>query len=130
MIEAGAVIGLKGEVIHWHLPPGRTGGSLPDSGDLWEVLWEHRTNLLGIAHSHPGGGVPGPSPEDVTTFSAIERALGKKLKWWIASSDHVAVFQWVGPDKYNYAGSPVLAPAWTYQLRELSHYYHTQENGT
>jgi len=120
-IEAGVVLDLEGKPIFWHLPPGRTGGSLPDSSELWDVLWENRRRLSGFAHSHPGAGEPGPSYTDVTTFQAIESALGRRIDWWITSSDHVALFRWVGPDKYSYQGILMRTePDWANRLRELS----------
>lgn len=121
MMEAGAVIGSDGSVAFWHTPNDRHGGALPDSRQLWDVLWENRTTIQGFAHSHPGGGVPGPSYEDVTTFAAVEAALGRRLSWWITSSDHTSVVRWCGPDKLSYSGSQVLPePSWTERLRELS----------
>lgn len=103
-IEAGVVLDLKGEPLHWHLPPGRSVGGLPDSRRLWDVIWENRDNISGIAHSHPGKGKPGPSYEDVTTFSAIEAALGRRLDWWIVSAGdcNTTLLRWVGPGKYTY----------------------------
>ncbi len=89
MIEAAALIAKDGSVIHWHLPPGRTSGSIPDTRDLWEVIWENRENVLGLAHTHPWNGAPYPSETDLTTFDAIERALGRRLVWWVVTFDHV-----------------------------------------
>src|SRR6185369_6039063 len=86
-LEAGVVVGYEGEPIFWHLPEGRTAGYLPDSRELWEVIWENRHNVYGIAHSHPGSGLPGPSREDITTFAGIELGLGRRLVWWITSSN-------------------------------------------
>ena len=123
MIEAGVVIDRCGWPAYWHLPPGRTGGSLPDSRPLWDVLWDafKADTLLGFAHSHPGSGVPGPSYSDVTTFAAVEAALGKRLTWWITSSDHVVEIQWAGPDKLSYHSTIVTeAPSWVVELRRLS----------
>ncbi len=141
MIEAGAVIDIEGKVIFWHLPPGRSGGSLPDSRTLWEVNWHSfkEGRLLGFAHSHPGSGVPGPSYTDVTTFSAIEAALGTRLLWWITSSDHVVLSRWcgdrvtralldgnevcnVGPThRFTYSTTIVTeALSWVPELRRLS----------
>jgi proteasome lid subunit RPN8/RPN11 len=95
-------------------------GSLPDSRELWDVIWKHRERLAGVAHSHPGGGVPGPSHEDVTTFSAVELALGRRLDWWITSADAVVVGRWEGPHKYDYRAERVEPePAWTERLRSL-----------
>jgi len=120
MIEAGAVVTGSG-VIHWHLPKGRTGGSLPDSRDLWDVLWAHRREpFLGFAHSHPGGGVPGPSGIDITTFAAVELGLGRRLTWWITSSTHMIGLNYQGPDKYKYNPFLVEEPEWAAQLREHS----------
>jgi len=122
MREAAVVIGLDGEPIYWHVPEDRSAGSIPDSDVLWNVLWENRDNLLGVAHSHPGGGVPGPSHTDVTTFRAVEAGLGKKLLWWITSSETVVVFHTVHeafPHDVTYQILPE-EPAWAAELRELS----------
>lgn len=123
MIEAGVVVDKIGQALFWHLPEGRTAGSLPDSRGLWEVIWDafKADTLLGFAHSHPGSGVPGPSYSDVTTFAAVEAALGKRLDWWIASSDHVVLLRWAGPDKLSYRSTIVTeAPSWVAELRRLS----------
>ena len=123
MIETGVVIDVEGRPVFWHLPAGRTGASLPDSPTLWNVLWDHHKSgvLLGFAHSHPGSGIPGPSYTDVTTFAAIESALGRRLAWWITSSDHVIRLQWQGPEPYQYAATLITEPpAWVDQLREVS----------
>jgi hypothetical protein len=119
-MEAAVVIDHEGTPIHWHVPPGRTAGSLPDSRELWDVLWNHRDRLSGVAHSHPGGGIPGPSHEDVTTFSAVELALGRRLNWWITSADAVVVARWQGPDRYDYRSDRVdPEPTWAEKLRRL-----------
>lgn len=123
MIEVGAVISCEGSVLFWHLPEGRTWGSLPDSRTLWQVIWDtfKEGTLRGFAHSHPGAGVPGPSYSDVTTFAAVEAALGKRLDWWITSSDHVVVLCWSGPDKISYRSTIVTeTPSWVAELRRLS----------
>jgi len=101
-IETAVVINNEKRAIYWHLPEGRSAAYLPDSRNLWDVIWENREDLSGIAHSHPGGGTPGPSYEDVTTFAAVESALGKRLDWWIMSRDQIVLIQWAGPDKYDY----------------------------
>lgn len=123
MIEAGVVIDKGGQPLFWHLPEGRTAGSLPDSRTLWEVIWDSfkADSLLGFAHSHPGSGVPGPSYSDVTTFAAVEAALGKRIDWWITSSDHMILLRWGGPDKISYHSTIVTeAPSWVAELRRLS----------
>jgi hypothetical protein len=121
MIETGVVVTGNGPV-HWHLPEGRTGGSLPDSRTLWDVLWEHRREpFLGFAHSHPGSGVPGPSWTDVTTFSGVEIGLGRRLTWWITSATHMIGLNFEGPGKYDYRSFLVDdVPEWARKLRELS----------
>lgn len=107
MREAGVLLDLEAKPLYWHVPANRSAGSLPDSSDLWKVFWENRNNILGFAHSHPGKGVPSPSYEDITTFSAIELALGKRLTWWIISEDLEGVvwIRWCGPGQYNYAST-------------------------
>ncbi len=101
MIEAGVVIGPNGP-IYWHLPSGRTGGSIPDSHALWQIFWENRkVRVLGFAHTHPGSGWPSPSMTDLTTFAAVEAGLGRRLVWWIASSDAISMIHWKGPDRLN-----------------------------
>jgi hypothetical protein len=127
-IESGVLIGLDGEPIYWHMPKGRSAGGLPDSRKLWEVIWENRAQVLGFAHSHPGSGRPGPSKEDVTTFAAVEAGLGKRLVWWITSSDSVVELWWLGPEKLHYGVDPIslatdLHPLpWLDRLREESKY--------
>jgi len=122
MREAGAVVAKDGSIIYWHVPDNRSGGALPDSQQLWQVLWENRKRLRGFAHSHPGGGIPGPSHEDLTTFAAIEAGLGVRLQWWIANADRVVELQWIGPDRLAY-GQILLGPDdpdWAAELRRRS----------
>jgi len=89
VIETGAVITAAHDVLYWHEPGGRSSGALPDSRTLWDVLWQaHRDGwLAGFAHTHPGNGMPGPSQEDLSSFVAIENALGRPLNWWIVNAD-------------------------------------------
>jgi hypothetical protein len=121
MIESGVLVG-DNDFIYWHLPENRTGGSLPDSRELWDVLWEHRKDeYLGFAHTHPGAGVPGPSWEDITTFAGVEAGLGRRLRWWIASSDSLIVLHWKGPHRYDFTATQLAHKFdWTDKLREHS----------
>ena len=120
-IEAGAVISTHGEVIFWHLPAGRSVGSIPDTRILWDVLWDNRECLAGFAHSHPGAGVPGPSRTDVTTFLAIEMALGRRLQWWIASEDTLVSCMRYGGISPIYSRIIVSKePSWASELRAES----------
>ena len=57
---------------------------------------------------------------DLTTFSGVELALGRRLSWWITSSSHMIGLNFEGPDKYNYNSFPVREPYWASQLREFS----------
>ena len=123
MMEAGVLLDLDGHPIYWHTPNDRSGGALPDSRDLWEVIWENRANLLGFAHSHPGYGKPGPSHTDLTTFIAIEEGLGKHLQWWIASGDCLAVVLHAGERPDQFVVCQCKAPEvvhWLPELRRLS----------
>jgi plasmid maintenance system antidote protein VapI len=130
MIETAFVFDKDGSIIHWHLPPGRTGGSLPDSRGLWDIMWENREILGGVAHTHPWSGQPWPSMTDVTTFSACERALGRRLIWPIITFDRIECFRWrksvrgmdgaydlMEPESENY---PRLSQEDIEQLRVLS----------
>lgn len=122
-IEAAVVLGPNDQPIYWHTPPNRNTVALPDSRSLWLVYMEHRNDMVGQAHSHPGLGWPGPSWEDVTTYEACESGLGKRYKWWIASTDHLVVVEWCGPDRYHYKTTRVpveLEPPWVAELRRLS----------
>ncbi len=123
MIEAGVVIGEGDRVAVWHLPPNRSAGSIPDTESLWNLLWKHRKTASGFAHSHPGGGVPAPSWEDVTTFAAVELGLGRRLKWPIVSADYMAVYEWGGPGEHDYWPTIVPReeePPWANKLRMTS----------
>ena len=101
-MEVGVLLGPGQKVLYWHNPEGRSEAYLPDSRSLWEVMWENRHRLSGFAHSHPGSGPVSPSWEDVTTFAAIEAALGRRLNWWIVNKYHISLVTWKGPDKCNY----------------------------
>ena len=122
MKEAAVVVDKQGRPLHWHIPTNRTGVALPDSRPLWDVLWEHREALGGVAHSHPGSGIPGPSHEDVTTFEAVEKGLGRRLDWWISSSNHLVLVRWVGPGPFNYRVEELVTnePLWLGRLRKES----------
>lgn len=104
-METGLVFDRRGGAIYWHLPRGRTQSYLPDSQQLWRVLWEyHQEGLLGgVAHTHPWSGEASPSHTDVTTFAAVEAGLGKRLVWPIVTFTEVRYFHWVGPERLDYA---------------------------
>jgi hypothetical protein len=132
MMEAGVVLGLDNKPLYWHTPNERSGGALPDSRALWDFIWENRQQVTGFAHTHPGSGVPGPSHTDITTFVAIEAALGKHLNWFILSSDNqVLVLEDTDDNGDCYfvtveLNTPEIHTPknteWMTKLRELSHY--------
>jgi len=112
--------------LHWHVPAGRTGGSLPDSRGLWEVIWANRERIAGIAHSHPGSGT-WPSDTDYSTFKAIEDGLGRRLSWWIVAKAEVSLTRWredPREDGRGEYGTAVWhgAEGWPEYLREISNY--------
>lgn len=115
--EVVAVIGADGAVLRWSAG---SGAAVPDDRGLWECLWAHRADLAGVAHSHPGGGHPGPSREDLTTFAACEAGLGRRLRWWIATADGLAAFAWAGPGRLDYGEVEAGAPPWLGELRRRS----------
>lgn len=120
-IEAAVVIDRDNVPMKWHLPPNRTSVALPDDYGLWDFIWSRRDEVAGIAHTHPGFGRTSYSYEDVTTFSAIELALGRRLQWWIATEDCLMLAIWAGPGKYEYALHKLAdEPLWLPRLRELS----------
>lgn len=121
MLETAVVVDAEGGVIAWHEPARRSAASIPDSRDLWLVLWDHRDRLGGLAHSHPGGGQPRPSTEDLTTFAACEAGLGRRLSWWIATTDACVRFVHAGPGRFDYAPAAPLPTPWLDELRSRSH---------
>jgi hypothetical protein len=92
MQEVALVFDEKGKALYWHEPYGRSQSWLPDSRELWDVLWQNRATLGGVAHTHPWHGRSLPSSTDVTTFLAIETALGKQLLWPIITLDDARCF--------------------------------------
>jgi hypothetical protein len=117
MIETAFVFSREGEVIRYHLPHGRTSGSIPDSYDLWELLWKHRGILGGVAHTHPWNGASGPSHTDVTTFAAVEAGLGKRLIWPVVTFTHVTYCMWMGPGEHDYGSVPLDRLPFTAEAR-------------
>ena len=92
--EVAFVFTDTGEVIHWHLPEGSTYYKIPDTRSLWEVLWENRDRVCGVAHIHPWYSPSGPSSTDVSTFEAIEAGLGQRLIWPVITMDQQAFFRY------------------------------------
>lgn len=120
MIEVAVVLDNDGQPVYWHEPPGRSSVAIPDSRDLWDAIWENRDNLMGVAHSHPGTGTPVPSQTDVTTFVAVEKALGRKLVWPIITQDRVAFFQDISNVFGGNKDKPVYKSFWQLSVSEFS----------
>lgn len=117
MMEAGALVGPSG-LLYLHTPEGRTEVRLPDSRSLWDLFLLHQKELVGFAHTHPGSGVEActPSQDDLSSFRAIERGLGRTLTWWILSSDTVVSYTFEEPD--TYVGQLEEEPPWAAVLRQ------------
>lgn len=134
-METGLVFDKFGVPIFWHVPPDRSCAALPDSRTLWEILWDNRNTLGGVAHTHPWYCAANPSTTDLTTFAAIEAGLGKRLVWPIVTFSEVGYYSWVGPKRLDYAPTKErrfrLDPGDIQRLRELSREEnHQQENNT
>lgn len=121
MLETACVVDADGGVLLWHEPPRRSVVALPDSRDLWLVLFETRAILGGLAHSHPGVGPPTPSAEDLTTFAACEAGLGRRLSWWIATADTCVRYVHAGPGRLDYAPADLGPTPWLDELRARSY---------
>jgi len=104
-METALVFSKWGSPLHWHVPPDRSMGAIPDSKDLWQILWDSREFLGGVAHTHPWIGAASPSQTDVTTLAAIEAGLGQRLVWPIVTFSEIAYFKWMGPERLDYLGA-------------------------
>lgn len=93
VIEVAMVFDENGKAIFWPSPKGNSQGSIEDSSVLWDRIWRNRDIIGGVAHTHPWNGTPSPSETDQTTWSAIDRALGRSLIWPIVSMDDVQYFK-------------------------------------
>lgn len=124
-IETGVIFDYDMKPIYWHLPFDRSAGHIGDSRDLFLIMMENKGRIYGFAHSHPGSGLPSPSWTDLTTFSAVERGLGKRLVWPIVTKDRLRNFFWQGPDEFDY--KDVFIDAKFYWLSELR--YHSYKLG-
>jgi len=120
MKEVAVLLNKYGVPLEWWSPQNAHIGAIPDSKNLWDLIWKHREQLGGIGHTHPFTGPSWPSQTDVTTFSAIERGLGKRLIWPIITLSEVICFQWQGPDKLYYVPICYPNPSTIDTLRQLS----------
>jgi len=119
MIERAVIFDEDGRALHWRGSEGSDGGFIPDSRSLWEAIWENRDRVAGVAHSHPGSGIPQPSYTDETTFDAIEAGLGKRLWWPIITVDHVEFFRFAEGAYYRCCASFDDPYHWNKTVAEL-----------
>lgn len=127
MREVAVLIDRKGNPIYWHVPDSAHASSveIQDDPKLWDAIWTNRDNLMGIAHSHPGRGIPAPGGADAVAYNAIETALDrldKRLVWWVCSLDGLVLAGWCGPGKYDYRTYVVKSASWLPRLRILTDY--------
>lgn len=126
MREVAAVLSIDLEtVLHWHLPPDRSMVAIPDSSELWDIVWFNKDRIGGVAHTHPGRGFPSPSQEDATTWQAIEQGLGKRLFWPIVTEDSFAIFRMEDTEAvrtFAYGTGQSMHMAWMDLLRKFSGY--------
>ncbi len=119
MREVAAIINKEGNAVYWNCS--FESAAIQDSKSVWQFIWENRDKISGAAHSHPGTGVPVPSNTDLTTFKAIDAALGLNLTWWIVSANKVVICR--GDLLNDYAAIEVPpTQLWLPELRKLSNY--------
>jgi len=89
MREVCFVIG-RGDAILW-ADASDSPSALPDSRARWEAIWRHRDELEVIVHSHPIGPAAF-SAEDLSTMEALDRALGRTLRYAVVAP-HVTILR-------------------------------------
>jgi proteasome lid subunit RPN8/RPN11 len=123
-VETAAVV-WDDETVSLHRPEGSSAAAIPDTQSLWDVVSEGKERVSGIAHTHPGRGYPAPSDEDLTTFRAIEKGLGRRIKWWILTSNRSVLLEWSGHGISGYGLREAVPrerePAWMDELRRASY---------
>lgn len=90
MREVFFLIG-RGGAILWS-DAGPNAAALPDSRERWQAIWAHKDELEELSHSHPVGPLAF-SHEDETTMSALESALGKRLRFSVVAPTGIIVRQ-------------------------------------
>ena len=136
--EASVVLDFEGLPLLWWLPEGRSAGFIPpvyeqaeDIDQLMRFIIKNHERIWGVAHTHPGSGITGPSGIDLDTFAGVETAISKpypapytRLPWWVATSDDLVLCTWCGPGPRDYACNPVgfrwqeRNEGWLHTLRE------------
>jgi hypothetical protein len=121
MREVAVVFDKDGQALFWL--DGASGCAVPDSRSLWDIVWENRKVLGGVAHTHPWDGGTGPSGTDLTTFAAIEKGLNLSLVWPIITMTH-ELYIAISPSGGDYYLERVPPPftstaAWKAIIEEL-----------
>ena len=89
--------------------------TLPDSLARWEAIWALRSQLAEVAHSHPRGPL-GFSGVDRTTMEALERALGRALRYSVVAP--TGTIRCLGAEGEGALVQP--EPLWAETLRKRS----------
>jgi hypothetical protein len=110
--EVLLLIGRDGAVLWADLGPSPV--ALPDSRVRWEAIWSRREELEEVAHSHPLGPL-GFSREDETTMAALDRALGRPLRYSVVAPGGMVTRREDGREE-----TPGVEPFWTTLLRAAS----------
>lgn len=90
---------------------------LPDARARWLAIWQHRADLVEIAHSHPCGPLAF-SEEDKTTMAAVQTALGKHLRFTVVAPEGVITCEGESERTLDPARDP--APWWLALMRAAS----------
>jgi proteasome lid subunit RPN8/RPN11 len=86
--------------------------AMPDSALRWQAIWRHREQLAIIAHTHPTGRTEF-SAEDLSTFAAIDAALGRPLRYAVVTR-HAVIYR--EPGGHRATGGD--EPSWVALLRQ------------
>lgn len=116
--EAAVLIDVFHQPLYWHVPDNRTSTEIPDSRELWLQIWSWRASLLGVAHTHPGGGNAHPSTIDLETFASLEAGLGRKLHHWVVNDVETRLV--LRQDDGTYQSTSIEDPPWVEDLRRYS----------
>jgi hypothetical protein len=113
------------DIIGWRA--GGMGGTA-DSRSWFDVLWNNRDRLLGMAHTHPDAGHKAgvhPSSIDLNSWQSLEIGFGFRLLNYVVNRSSVCevrLVQHVSTIKYETRLlTPDDQPWWVSLIRELSY---------
>ena len=96
-----------------------------DANHLWSELLRLRPLIKTIAHSHPGGGQPAASIEDITTFFGMNLSGFRHVEWVIMTRDRTGWFKPNGAWQYSIYTRDIIANRpWAAQLWRMSYEQH------